>query len=166
MTGSNKFLFGIVVGIILLVIVTFSVVMLRPEPTYQDASTPDGAAHNYLLALQQGDYEHAYQYIPSDFKYPTDAFDFEDDVRRNSWQFDLDDDFSLAVESIKQQDDDKAIITVRKTTFSNNGLMGSYQYSRTFKMDMVRENDLWKVSDAENYWSHCWGKLRENGCRK
>jgi hypothetical protein len=165
MGGSNKFLFGIVIGIILLVIVTFSVVMLRPEPAYRDDSAPDGAAHNYLLALQQGDYERAYQYIPADYKFPTDARDLEDDVHRNSWQFDLADDFSLAIEAVKLRDDDEAVVTVRKTTFYNDGLLGSHQDFSTFTMNMVLEGDLWKVSQARSYWSNCWGETRENWCR-
>ncbi len=165
MNGSNKFLFGIVFGVVLLVIVAFSVVLLRPEPTYLDDGAPDGAAHNYLLALQQGDFERAYQYIPTAFKYPTDADDMADDARQNKWFFETGGDYALAVESVNQKSADEAIVTVRKTTFYNEGLFGSYEDSRTFTMQMTREEGVWKVSDADLYWSNCWGMSREYWCR-
>ncbi|NJN54536.1 MAG: hypothetical protein HC804_07150 [Anaerolineae bacterium] len=165
MQGSNKFLFGIVFGIVLLVIVAFSMVLLRPEPTYQDDSTPDGAAHNYLLALQQGDYERVYQYLPTAYKYPVDADDLADDVRQNSWLFETGGDHTLAIDSVDQKSQNDATITVRKTTFYTDGLWGSHEDSHTFTMELTREGGEWKVNDADLYWSNCWGVNREYWCR-
>ena len=166
MNGSNKFLFGIVIGILLLIIVAFSVVMLRPETTYLDDSTPEGAAHNYLLALHKGNFARAYQAIPTDYKFPTDANDMEDDIRSNPYKFDLNDDFSLSVESTRLRGDDKAVVTIRKTTFYNDGLLGSRQYSDTFTMDLVLENNEWKVSYGEKYWfNNCWGYSESSWCQ-
>ncbi|MCL4263436.1 MAG: hypothetical protein KJ069_09480 [Anaerolineae bacterium] len=165
MQGSNKFLFGIVFGVVLLVIVAFSVVLLRPEPTYQDDSTPEGAAHNYLLALQQGDFERAYQYLPTTFKYPTDADNLADDARQNSWLFETGGDYALAVDSVKQQNEEEAIVTIRKTTFYNDGLFGSRELSQTFTMHLTPEAGEWKVSEADMYWSNCWGTSQEYWCR-
>ena len=165
MQSSTKFLLGIVIGIVLLVIVAFSVVLLRPEPTYQDDTTPNGAAHNYLLAIQNKDYERAFTYIPEEYRYPEDADDMAIDIRKNSWGFDTDNDFSLAVESTQMRSDDKAVVTIRKTTFYNNGLMGSNQSSRTFTLDMILENGVWKVSDGDSYWSSCWGYSQDEWCR-
>ena len=165
MQSSTKFLLGIVIGIVLLVIITFSVVMLRPEPTYQDDTTPDGAAHNYLLAIQNKDYDRAFAYIPEKYRYPENADDMAATIRENSWAFDTDSDFSLAVESTQMRGEDKAVVTVRKTTFYNNGLMGSDQSSRTFTLDMILENGMWKVSDGDSYWSSsCWGDSRDEWC--
>ena len=165
MQGSNKFLFGLVIGIILLVIVTFSVVMLRPEPTYQDDSTAAGAAHNYLLALQEGDFERAYTYLPADFKYPTDAEDMANDARQNSWLFETGGDHTLAVDSVNQKSDNEAVVTIRKTIFYNDGLLGSHEESQTFTMQLINEEGEWKVSQADLYWSNCWGTSQEFWCR-
>ena len=165
MQSSTKFLLGIVIGIVLLVIITFSVVMLRPEPTYQDDTTPDGAAHNYLLAIQNKDYDRAFTYIPEKYRYPENADDMAIDIQKNSWEFDTDSDFSLAVESTRMNGDDKAVVTMRKTTFYNNGLMGSSQYSNTFTVDMILENGMWKVSDGDSYWSSCWGYSQDKWCK-
>ena len=53
MKTTDKILIGIVAGIILLIIVALVVTLSRPEPTYQPEDTPEGIAHNYLLALQK-----------------------------------------------------------------------------------------------------------------
>ena len=165
MQSSTKFLIGIVIGIVLLVIITFSVVLLRPEPTYQDDTTPDGAAHNYLLAIQNKDYERAFTYIPEAYPNPENAEDMAYTIDKDPWRFDMDSDFSLAVDSVKMRDDEKAIVTVRKTTFYNSGLMGSGQSTRTFTLNMRLEEGIWKVSDGESYWSSsCWGYSREKRC--
>ncbi len=166
MQSSTKFLLGIVIGIVLLVIVTFTVVMMRPEPTYQDDTTPEGAAHNYLLAIQNGDYERAYSYIPEAYQFPENADQMGYDIEQRTWQFDTGSDISLSVESSRMRGDEKAAVTIRKTTFHNSGLMGSSQSTRTFTLDMVLEDGVWKVSDGENFWySNCWGISRNERCR-
>lgn len=165
MQGSTKFLIGIIIGIVLLVIVAFSVVLLRSEPTYQDDTTPDGAAHNYLLAIQNQDYERAFTYIPEQYPNPKDAEDMAYTIAQDLGRFDMDSDFSLAVESVKMRGDERAVVTMRKTTFYNSGLMGSGQYTRTFTLTMRLEEGIWKVSDGESYWSSsCWGYSREKWC--
>ncbi len=166
MQGSTKFLIAIVIGIVLLVIITFAVVMLRPEPTYQDDSTPDGAAHNYLLAIQNKDYERAFTYIPEKYAYPEDAEDMAYTISKDSWPFDTNNDSSLAVESVNTRGEEKAVVTIRETTFYNNGLMGSGQSTNTFTLSMILEDELWKVDNGDRYWSSsCWGHSRDRWCK-
>lgn len=164
MHSANKFLSAIVVAVALLVVIAFTVVILRPEPSYQDDATPDGAAHNYLLAVQRQDYERAFSYLPSTFRYPQDAAHMAEDIRHNTWRFETGAGFSLAVESTRMQGEDRAIVTVRKTTFYNEGLFGSHQFTNMFTLDMVLENGQWQVTDGENYWSNCWGESRASWC--
>jgi hypothetical protein len=165
MNGSNKFLFGIVIGIVLLVIVSFSVVMLRPEPEYQPADTPEGVAHNYLLALQKQDYERAYEMLPTTFNFPRDAVTMGEDVADNTWHFQTGGDVSLAVDDVQMLDADTAVVTIRKTTFYSQGIMGSDQYTETFKVTLEKENGVWKVREANDYWYDCWGVTRPSWCR-
>jgi len=165
MQTSNKFLLIIVISIVLLIIAAFLAVTLQPDPTYQDDITPDGTAHNYLLAIQQKNYERAYSYIPTDYPYPKNADDMRDDITDNNWLFDIGDDFSLVVESAEIHGDGEATVIVRKTTFHNNGLMGSNQSTRTFTLTLIQENGSWKVSDGKSYWSNCWGYSQRNSCR-
>jgi hypothetical protein len=71
MKSTDKFLIGIVVGIVLLVVAAFVITLARPEPTYQVEGTPESVAHNYLLALQKEDYQRAYGYLSPTLKgYP------------------------------------------------------------------------------------------------
>ncbi len=63
MKGTDKFLVGIVAGVLFIVIAAVVVVVRRPPPSYKEENTAEGTAHNYLLALQQQDYSRAYTYI-------------------------------------------------------------------------------------------------------
>src|SRR5262245_57084040 len=105
MKSTDKFLIGIVIGVIVLIGIAFAVVLLRPQPTYQAEDTPEGVAHNYLLALQQEDYARAYNYLsPSLEGYPASADEFKEDIDRQGWQFHelADGSTTLAIESSHQ----------------------------------------------------------------
>jgi len=165
MKGTDKFLIAIVAGVVLLVSVVLALALLRPnQPSYQPDDTPEGVAHNYLLALQLEDYERAYGYLsPTLPGYPDDAETFERNVRDNRWSFGYhDDDVSLAVEAVNVSGD-KAKIVVRKIEFYRGGLFDSGQYSTTFDMTLRRDEGTWKVVDSDRYWANCWESSR--GCQ-
>lgn len=165
MKGTDKFLIGIVAGIVLLVGAVLVVVLLRPsQPSYHPDDTPEGVAHNYLLALQLEEYERAYGYLSSTLRgYPDDLEAFERDVEKYRWSFgSYDNDVSLAVESTDVSGN-TAKVVVRKTTFRRGGLFDSGQYSNTFDMTLRREGGTWKVSRSDSYWASCWDW--EDGCK-
>jgi hypothetical protein len=165
MKGADKFLIGIVAGIVLLVGAVLVVVLLRPsQPSYQPDDTPEGVAHNYLLALQLEEHERAYGYLsPTLPGYPDDLEAFERDVEDNRWSFGyFDDSVSLAVES-SDVSGDRAEIVVRRTQFRRGGLFDSGQYSSTFDMTLRREAGAWKITESDRYWASCWG--RKDGCQ-
>ena len=88
MKKTDKFLIGIVIGIVLLIAVAFAVALKKPDATYKAEDTPEGIAFNYLFALQQREYERAYGYLsPKIIGYPKNAEAFADDVREYSWNF-------------------------------------------------------------------------------
>lgn len=166
MRGTDKFLIGIVTGVVILVGIVLAVALLRPnQPGYQPDDTPEGAAHNYLLALQLKEYERAYGHLlPTLPGYPADLETFERDVRNNGWGFGYrDDDISLAIESVNASGD-RAKIVARETRFYRGGLFDFYrgglfdsgQYSDTFLMTLRREAGAWKVAYSERYWASCW----------
>ena len=158
MKGTDKFLIGIVVGVILLVGVVLTIALLRPDQSsYLSDDTPEGVAHNYLLALQLEEYERAYSYLsPTLPGHPTNLEAFERDVRLNRWSFgDDDSDTSLAIEAINVNDD-KARIVVRKTTFYPGSLFDSGQHSFTFYVVLHRKDGAWKITSSESYWLTCW----------
>jgi len=163
MKGNDRFLIGIVVGVLLLVVVSFVVVLRRPSPSYRPDDTPEGAVHNYLLALRQGEYERAYSYLAPDLvSYPASAAEFASDVERNRWEFRLDEDVSLVVESA-QIDGDRATAVVQETTFYSGGLFNSNQFTRSFTMTLERSDDRWLITRADSYLLYCW--THEEGCQ-
>ena len=166
MKSTDKFLIGIVIGVIILVGAAFAVALLRPKPTYQSEDRPDGVAHNYLLALQQHDYTRAYRYLSSSLEgYPPSVEIFSGDIDDNNWQFDDLESGSttLAVDSTSQSGE-RAEVSVRKTRFYNRGLFNSNQRTTNFEMELRRKNGAWKIISADSYWLRCWNN--EDGCRQ
>jgi hypothetical protein len=164
MKSTDKFLIGIVVGIILLVGVAFAVALWRPKPTYQPEDTPEGIAHNYLFALQQKDYARAYSYLsPALEGYPASTEKFTDDLNEYAWQIrNLDDEATTL--SVEKADitGDRAVVSVNETRFYQGGLFDSNQYTTPFAMTLHRENGVWKIIASDSYWASCWDD--EKGC--
>lgn len=158
MQGTDKFLIVIVAGIVLLVGIVLGLALLRPDqPSYLPDDTPEGVAHNYLLALQLEDYERAHGYLsPTLPGHPSNAETFERNVHNGRWSFGYyDDDVSLAVESVAV-DGDRAKIVVRRTVFYRGGLFDSGQSSATFEMTLHREQSAWQITGSDRYWAPCW----------
>ncbi len=166
MKSTNKILIGIVAGVILLVVVAFVVTLRQPSPSYQDETTPDGVAHNYLLALRQNEYERAYGYLsPTILGYPHDLDQFILDVEKHSWQFRQNEDVSLAISSTSINNQ-TATIKVKETRYYDRDLLGSLfggnQSVRSFNVTLRRSNGTWKIVNANYYWDSCWE--REDRC--
>lgn len=158
MKRTDKFLIGIIVGAFLLVGVAFTVAFTRPKPAYQPEDTPAGVAHNYLFALQQGDYQRAYGYLsPSLTGYPASADKFAADLDKHAWQLtDLrQESVALTVETA-HLNDDRAEVSVKETRFYRGGLFESNEYSTTFGMTLKREEGAWKITTSDSYWAYCW----------
>jgi hypothetical protein len=154
--NSDKFLWAIVAGIIILVILAFVVIARRPSPEFLPEESPASAVHNYLLALQLGDYERAYGYLSPDLAYPADVNEFFDSLNRRPWEFSGTDNFSLVVETSEPVSSNSVAVTVRQI-YNNNALFGSGDYSETFKMRVEDTPAGWKLVSGERFWSTCWG---------
>ena len=167
MRSTDKFLIGIVVGVIILIGVALAVALLRPEPTFQPEDTPEGVAHNYLLALQQKEYERAYGYLSRSLEsYPASVDIFIDNIDDYSWQFrDLQDgSITLSVETTDVISE-RAEVTVRENHFHEGGLFDSSQYTQTFEMRLRFDTarNAWKITGSDSYWVRCWDD--DEGCR-
>jgi hypothetical protein len=70
---QDKFLTGIVIGIVALVVLALALFFTRRvnQPGYQTESTPEGVAFNYLLAIRKQDYAKAYSYLSEKEGKPT-----------------------------------------------------------------------------------------------
>ncbi len=165
MKETDRFLVGIVVGVLLLVVVALVVVALRPLPTYKDENTPEGVAHDYLLALQRQDYARAYGCLSPTLKgYPSSADAFMASVRSNSWAFSVDDEsVGLAVQSVRPVSADIADVIVEETRSSGSNVWSRGTYASTFRMEVRRQDGTWKITHSERYWAWCWDQT--DGCK-
>ena len=166
MKGSDKVLIGIVVGIVVLIGVAFALAFLQPQPAYQSEESPEGVAHNYLFALQQGDYERAYGYLsPSIAGYPQTVEKFRLDVQEYSWVFRTlaDGSTSLSVESARFIGESRAVVSVRETRFYRGDPFGSGEDVSFFDLELRFEEGGWRLIDSDKYWPWCWNL--DDGCR-
>ena len=61
---QDRFLTGILAGIVVLVVIALVVFFLRQNSqSYISEDAPEGVVHNYVLAVLDGDYEKAYGYL-------------------------------------------------------------------------------------------------------
>jgi hypothetical protein len=156
MKGSDRILILIVGAVVLLVIGAVVAVVLRPEPEYTTGSTPEDVVHNYLLALQQGDYERAYGCLHTEVKVK-DLDDFIDSVESRSYAFDLGSNVALSIDEESHVSESSARVTVHKTE-TYNDLFGGSSYERDFNVRLMKENNQWKINDSGDYWDYCWDK--------
>ena len=133
MKSTDKFLVGIVVGIVLVILVALVITLTRPEPAYQAEDSPEGVVHNYLLALQKGAYQRAYEYLSPNLQgYPHSAAEFIRDVESRSWSFPLDQNPTLSIASTKINGS-KATVSVNESRFRGGTLFDSSQNVNTFR---------------------------------
>jgi hypothetical protein len=164
MKGTDRFLVGIVALAVVLVGVVLAVALMGGNrAAYRPDDTPQGVAHNYLLALQRQDYERAHGYLYRWMKsYPLDVNAFERDVKSKSHSFGYGaDSVSLAIEDVNVTGD-KAEIVVRRTGSRPAGLFGDVEYSTTFPMSLRIDEGAWKITNSGEYWANCW--LWPQGC--
>jgi hypothetical protein len=166
MKNTDKFLIGIVIGVILLVVVAFGIALTRPGPTYQPEDTPEGVVHNYLLALRQEEYERAYGYLSPDLNgYPKSIESFIEYIQDHSYRFQLDEEtVALDVNSVDVRGN-IAEVTVQETQFHQGGLFDSGESKSMFELKLKQDTSSkeWKIFDGGySYWAPCWEE--RGGC--
>lgn len=162
MKASDKILALIFVGIITLVGVAVVTTLTRSMPTYQTGDLPGVQVHNYLLALQEDDFERAYSYLsPSLPGYPRSLSVFKRELEEKAFKFTTRKDISFTIlETTVDQLD--AVVKVRETWFSGGFLFNSGQSSNLFTVQLKLESGAWKITHASAYFASCWS--RQTGC--
>ena len=162
MRGTDKFLIGIVVGVVALVAVAFAVTLTRPEPTYQDEDAAEGVAFNYLLALQKKDYGRALGYLsPGLPGRPDSAIQLEDDIQYYGWNFRADTNSTLAIQSTSLSGM-RAVVVVQESTFYGGDIFNTGQQINIFEMDLHLIAGDWVIEDGDYYFARCWKE--DDGC--
>jgi len=153
---ADKFLIGIVVVIVLIVVAAFAVTLTRPEETYLADDSPENVVHNYLLALQQNEFDRAYSYLSPDLDgFPSSVDVFERDMKNNSWRFREDIEVSLSIEGAEIKRD-QATVQVLESQFYGGGLLDSGQTVITFEMELIQLDGEWKITNGDYYFAYCW----------
>jgi hypothetical protein len=157
MARTDKYVIVFVAGVIALVIVALVFAGMQPEKTYLDGDGPEAVAHNYLLALEQGDYDRAYAHLsPALEGYPQSAVEFARQVRREPWAFPTEENSSaLALLAIEERGA-WADAEVRMTSNYGNGLLGFNRRTDEFDLQLEQTDVGWKIAGGDRLFAYCW----------
>ena len=153
---NDKFLIGIVAGIVLLAIVAVVVVMFRQpgEEKYIADDTPAGVVHNYFLAIQRKDYEKAYGYLSDDLDNKPDLDEFIRDM--NIYGYDRQASLSIGQTT---PGDVRAQVEISITTYNTGGLFDNNQYTShdTVYLQATADGSSWGITQFPYpYWQYDW----------
>lgn len=148
---QDRFLMGILAGIVLLVLLSLLVFFLRKDRlTYVDDSSPQGVVQNYIVALHKQDYEKAYSYLADLENKPTydqfrDAF-FSGMVAPSN----------AGVEIFSSQiDGDRA--RVELSVFFAPSVPFESGARSTENALLVRQGNAWKIRQMPYlFWAYSW----------
>jgi len=148
---QDHFLFGILIGIAVVIIAALALFFLRrSEPVYGPENTPEGIVHNYVVALQKGDFNRGLSYLANTQNKP-DIIRFRQDLLNLNQNLS---DYSLQIGDT-QINGDSAIVVVNIIQ-AGSGLFGGSS-SQSQNANLVREGSGWKISAMPYpYWSYDW----------
>ena len=149
---QDRFLTGILVGIVVLVVIALAVFFLRQvSQSYISEDLPEGVVHNYVLAVLNDDYEKAYGYLADLDNKPTyekfrDAF-LTGVVNPNNSAVDI---------GTSEVTDDTASVEV--ALIYNPSDPFSTGYRDVQRAVLVKQNGAWKLSSMPGYyfWDYNW----------
>lgn len=158
---DDKFLIGIVAGIILLVVVSLAVVLLRsPEnEAYIADDTPAGVVHNYFLAVQRKEFEKAYGYLSDDLKSKPALDEFireMDNAGRGQ-------EMALSIGDTRLGDVHTQV-DVTITTYRSGTLFDSSSYTsqNTVYLRAAGDGSQWKITQFPYpYWGYYWDEEQD-----
>ncbi|MCA9980984.1 MAG: hypothetical protein KDD89_09125 [Anaerolineales bacterium] len=170
--GSDKFLWGIVITVILLVFATLFMLWQQPNPVaYRegDETEPADVAYNYLTAIQLRDAERGFAYLSPDLVSPPDgSAQFWLDLSRTycpllnenrSVTYEIDDVMVI---------DNTAVVEIVYTTYTNRNTFFAPPdtYTQTDTVTLQQNNQRWYITHADQCWNDCWDNDDPNApCR-
>ena len=148
---QDRFLMAILGVIAALVLAALGLFFVRQgQQAYLNQDAPSGVVHDYILALQKGDYQRAYSYLYSANDKP-DLFIFKQAFADNQ----LDTSTSAAQIGDEQVTGDQAAVNVILTQNQSDPFGQPYQ--NTQPAQLVRQNGAWKIQSAPYpYWGYDW----------
>jgi hypothetical protein len=149
---NDKFLIGIIAGIVLLVVAALALVLLRsPKEDYVADDSPEGAVQNYFLAIQRRDYEKAHAYLSDELKQKPDLDQFIRDIGYQSGS-----EAALKIGEVRLGDA-ATQVDVTITTYSGGGIFDSSSYTNSGTVVLRATADgQWKLLSYPSYWGYNW----------
>ena len=151
---QDKFLIGIISGIVILVAIALLVFFTRQEVVkeYQAEDQPRGVVFNYLLALDRGEFEKAYGYV-SEIPGKPSLAQFRQIMAMNKSQF-----ITNAVDVTEQSIDGEMAYVYMVTTMPGGGLFNEgYKTTENATLELV--GGSWRIiSMPYLYWSYEWNQ--------
>jgi hypothetical protein len=148
---QDRFLLGILIGIAVVIIAALALFFLRRnEPAYGAENTPEGVIHNYVVALQKGDYNRALGYLASTQNKP-DILKFRQDLLNNNQN---QSGYSLQIGDTQINGDSATVVI--NIIQAGSGLFGGSS-NQSQNATLVQEAGGWKISNMPYpYWSYDW----------
>lgn len=147
---KDRFLLGIIIGIILLVGATTILLFARQgNETYLADDAPEQVFHNFALALINEDYNKAYTYLADQEYKPT----FVDFINFYADQTDSAPGFAIAIGDA----DTRAGETIVTYSMIRKGYSTAIARSHQYAI-LISQDGKWKVLDAGTYyfWDYEW----------
>lgn len=163
MKSTDKILIGIVSGALVVVLVAFLIVLTSPEDTYSAAGDPESVVHNYLLAVQNEDYERAYGYLSPNLQgYPPSAETFAQNLNAYDFNYYATDNANLTIVSSEISNRRASVIVSQANQDSSRMLFLNSIYLSDFEVNLSLTGGEWKITDSDFYFSFCWNL--SSGC--
>lgn len=151
MQKHDRFFIIIVAGVVVLIVVALVIMFTSNASEYKDDSTPEGAAQNYLLAIQKEDYIRAYNYLSSQIsEYPTTLNEFISQLGDRGYSVNSRKEIVFSVESVEEAGSEWEV-TFTGIRSSGDSLLGGDQFFNRFTVTVVKESEQWKVKDCSYY---------------
>ena len=148
----DRFLISILIGIFILVAAALTLFFIhKSKQGYVSEDSPAGVFHNYILAIDQEDYERAYRYLADLPHKPT----YEMFLERFplGWPYM---DYGQGVEIGKTTIYDEQA-TVELNIIYDSGDPFDNGYQSNDKAHLIRQSGVWKIKDMTwGYWRWDW----------
>lgn len=148
---NDRFLTGILAAVALLIVLAVSLFLVRRNTeAYISEDTPEGVVHNYVLALQKGNYERAYDYLAEGENKPERA-QFQRDMVVNEASMGG---AGLQLGQVEQYEDEAVVEVV---VIQTGGGPFSTPWRNLNTVLLVRSGDAWKIKEMPYpYWGWNW----------
>lgn len=148
---QDRYLTVVLAVIILLAALAIVVFFIRQgSQGYAAEDTPEGVLHNYVLALQQNEYQRAYGYLKEAENKPGFS-DFHQELLNQSYSLD-----ETAVKVVEvDQFEEQVLITL--TLLHNSGDPFNSGWREQSSATLIQQDGAWKISYMPYpYWGWSW----------